>query len=320
MKRKLSVFLGLEAALCALYVLLGITLPNLFGSIISFPFKQIGLGLRVLSLSGTVGNIVAIVLYVAVCLIPAGCYLRLRVRKLAQKEDLLLMIVSCILFEVVYLVINPHLQAEYLGQLQALMGTEILGAVVYSILVGWIALKILRKCFGAEQGNLLDYLKILLCAIAAFLVLASFGTGLDELLASFENLRSSNTALAGRLGMSYTFLTLQYLVNILPNVLICGIIVKAVALIGEMKQEAWSDAVLEGAEKLSVSCRRMIRIVVIGNILFNVLQLVFMKWLQVVNTVIQLPLATLTLAVALLLMARFIRSHKELKEENDYFI
>lgn len=320
MKKKLSVFLALEAVLCAAYVLLGIALPNLFGSIVSFPFKQIGLGLRALSLSGGVGNMAAIVLYIAICLIPSAACLLADRKKKACGEDLLLILLTVVLFFVVYFSINPHLQAQYLGELQALIGAEMLGIVAWSILAGWGALKILRKCFAAEQENLLDYLKILLMAIAALLVLTSFGTGLDGLIASYENLRSSNTALAGRLGMSDTFLTMQYIVDILPNVLICGVIIKAVELIGEMKKESYSDTVLEGAEALSDSCGRMIKIVVTSNILFNILQMVFMKNLQVVNTVIQLPLTTLTLAVALLLMARFIRSHKELKEENESFI
>lgn len=320
MKKKVFVFLALEAVLCALYVLLGLALPNLFGSIVSFPFKQIGLGLRALSLSGTVGNIASIILYIVICLIPAAVCLLVARKKKARGEDVLLALMALVLFFVLYFSINPHLQEKYMGEMQAMMGPEMLGIVAWSILAGWAALKILRKCFAAGQENLLDYLKYLLLVIAGFLVLASFGTGLDDLLASMENLRSSNTALAGRLGMSYAFLLLQYIVDILPNVLTCGVIVKAVALIEEMKQEADSDAVLEGAEALSASCGQMIKIVVTSNILFNVSQLVFMKNLQVVNTVIQLPLTTLTLAVALLLMARFIRSHKELKEENESFI
>lgn len=320
MKKKLSVFLALEAALCALYVLLGTALPNLFGSIVSFPFKQIGLGLRALSLSGAAGNLAAIVLYAAACLVPAAaCVIAARKGK-ARGEDVLLLLLAVVLFFVLYFSINPHLQAKYLGEIQAMMGSEMLGIAAWSILAGWAALKILRKCFAAGQENLLDYLKLLLTAIAGFLVLTSFCTGLDGLLDSLENLRSSNTALASRLGMSQVFLILQYLVDILPNVLLCGVIVKAVGLIEEMKQEPYADAVLAGAEALSASCGRMIRLVVTSNILFNVLQLVFMKRLQVVNTVIRLPLTTLTLAVALLLMARFIRAHKELKEENESFI
>lgn len=318
MKKKLSGFLALEAAVCAAYVLLGTTLPNLFGSIVSFPFKQIGLGLRALSLAGTAGNIAAILLYAGICLIPAAVWLMKL--KAAQGEDILLALLSVVLFPVLYLTVNPHLQETYLGEMQALMGTEMLGIAVYSILAGWAALKILRKCFAAGQENLLDYLKALLIAIAAFLILGAFGTGLDGLLASFEKLRSGNSALAGRLGMSYFFLVVQYLVDILPNVLICGVITKAVALIGEMKREAYSDAVTEGAEALSAACGRMIKIVVTTNIFCNLLQMVFLKDIQVVNTVIQLPLTTLTLAVALLLMARFIQSHKELKEENESFI
>lgn len=319
MKKKLTLFLALESILCAGYVLLGVALPNLFGSIVSFPFQQIGLGLRALSLSGGAGNAAAILLYAAICLIPAAAALVIT-RKKKHGEDFLLILLTAVLFFVLYFSINPHLQGGFLGELQAMMGAEMLGTVAWSILAGWGALKLLRKCFAAGQENLLDYLKMLLTAIAAFLVLTSFGTGLDGLLISFESLRGSNTALEGRLGMSYTFLVMQYIVDILPNVLVCGVIIKAVDMIGEMKKESDSDAVLAGAEQLSISCGRMIKIVVTSNILFNVLQLIFMKKLQVVSAVIRLPLTTLVLAIVLLLLARFIRSHKELKEENESFI
>lgn len=320
MKKKLSVFLALEAAVCVSYVLLGSALPNLFGEIVSFPFRQIGLGLRALSLSGGVGNVAAIVLYAVFCLLPGLAGLVLVKKQKAHGEDILLLIQSILLFFVMYLMVNPHLQEESLGQIQSLMGTEMLGIVVYSILAGWAALRILRKCFAAEQGKLMDYLNALLTAVAAFLTLTAFGTGLDGLLDSFTNLRNENRGTENTLGLTYVFLTLQYAVNILPNVLSCGVIGHAVEMLAEMKQETYSDAVIAGAEKLSASCGRMIKIVVTTNICFNLLQLMFMKNLRVVNTVIQLPLTTLVLAIALLLMARFIRSHKELKEENDYFI
>lgn len=320
MKKKLSVFFAAEVVVCAAYVLLGTALPNLFGEIVSFPFRQIGLGLRALSLCGGVGNVIAIILYVAFCLIPAVADQIIARKKKNHGEDFLLILLSVVLFFVMYLMVNPHLQAEYLGQMQSLMGTEMLGALAYSILAGWAALKVLRKCFGAEQGRLMDYLNILLIAVAAFLTLTAFGTGLDGLLDSFTNLRSDNRGTEDTLGLTYVFLTLQYAVSILPNLLSCGVILNAVEMLTEMKRETYSDAVIACAEKLSASCGRMMKIVVTTNIFFNLLQTVFMKNLRVVNTVIQLPLTTLVLAIALLLMAQFIRSHKELKEENESFI
>lgn len=42
----------------------------MFETIITFPFVQLASGLRHLSLSGNTGNIIAIILYAAFCLLP----------------------------------------------------------------------------------------------------------------------------------------------------------------------------------------------------------------------------------------------------------
>ncbi len=47
-----------------IFCILGLTIEVAFTSILAFPFEQIGLGLRWLSLSSTLGNIFAIILYI----------------------------------------------------------------------------------------------------------------------------------------------------------------------------------------------------------------------------------------------------------------
>lgn len=315
MKKKMTLFLVLEAVLCAAYVLPGQALPNLFGTLVTFPFKQIGLGLRALSLSGGAGNVTAIVLYIAVCLVPMAVLLR---KKAWQWEDSLLVVLTAALFPVMYLMVNPHLQGEWLGQMQATLGTEIMGAVIWSIIAGYLVLRLLRKCFAAEEHRLMDYLRGLMAVLAAAFVLGAFGTGLDGLLGSIESVRSGNSV--GNLNTTYFFLGLQYLVDILPNILCCGIIQDAHDMLGNMKEEPYSDEVIAAAEELSRSCGMLLTAVVVSNAAFNLLQLLNMKRLHVVNAVVQLPLDVVVLVIALLLMARFIRSHKQLKEENDFFI
>ena len=62
-ERHLFTLLSVEAAACVLFCILQRSLSGLFSTLIAFPFEQIGAGLRVLSLSGAVGNVVAILLY-----------------------------------------------------------------------------------------------------------------------------------------------------------------------------------------------------------------------------------------------------------------
>lgn len=73
-ERHLFTLLSVEAAACVLFCILQRSLSGLFSTLIAFPFEQIGAGLRVLSLSGAVGNVVAIILYILLGLIPAGIW------------------------------------------------------------------------------------------------------------------------------------------------------------------------------------------------------------------------------------------------------
>ena len=70
-ERHLFTLLSVEAAACVLFCILQRSLSGLFSTLIAFPFEQIGAGLRVLSLSGAVGNVVAIILYMLLGLIPS---------------------------------------------------------------------------------------------------------------------------------------------------------------------------------------------------------------------------------------------------------
>lgn len=320
MKQKLSFLLALEGVVCIAYVLLGQTLPDLFGTAVSFPFQQIGLGLRLLSLSGTAGNVAAIILYAAVCLLPAGYLLCISKKRGLHGEDYLLLLLSLVLFPVLYLLVNPHLQERFLGTAMALAGSSVLGLTVYSVLAGWCILRLLRRFFCADAPVLMTCLKALLLVLAALMVMSACGTELDALLASFQNLRSSNQGTESTLGTTYCFLVLQYGIQILPQFLCCGILLHAWEMLGWMKTDPYCEDVISAAEKLSRRCGGLLVTIVLSNVGFNLLQLLFAKKLRVVDSNLSLPLDILVLVIVLLLAAQLIRSHKELKEENESFI
>ena len=74
MKQKLNWILLVEAAALVVYCVLGQTFDNAFTSIMAFPFEQIALSLRAFSVAGVAGNIIAIVIYCAICLAPAAYF------------------------------------------------------------------------------------------------------------------------------------------------------------------------------------------------------------------------------------------------------
>ncbi|MGN1192373.1 MAG: hypothetical protein ACI4S0_06835, partial [Dorea sp.] len=52
-------FLVVEGLVCIIFELLHMQFSNVFSSIVAFPFEQIGVLLRRLSLSGMIGNVIA---------------------------------------------------------------------------------------------------------------------------------------------------------------------------------------------------------------------------------------------------------------------
>jgi hypothetical protein len=75
-RRLLYALLVLEAALCITLSLAKNSFGGAFSALLAFPFEQIGLGLRLLSLTGKLGNSIALTLYAAFCLLPAFFLLR----------------------------------------------------------------------------------------------------------------------------------------------------------------------------------------------------------------------------------------------------
>lgn len=319
--KKLCVFLACEAVLCILLHSAREILPRAFTAVMAFPFEQIGLGLRALSLSGDTGNIISIVLYTTLCLIPVGILYSLkRVRRL-YPEDALLAVLSIVLFAVVYMMINPGLLGPYFGDATGQSVTKaVLGGMVYSVLIGYAVLRILRLFFHADTGRLQKYLEILLCALNALFVYLAFGAYFSSLMDSFDALRSGNTGNEQSLGMSYLFLVLQYVVNALPYILDVLVVFAALELLDELSADRYSEAAVNASEKLSRLCGMALAVIVISNIGFNLLQLVFIKMLAVMNGSVQIPLISVAFTLAVLLLAQYIKENKQLKDDNDMFI
>ena len=88
--RLLTITLGAEAALCVLFCALG----GAADAVLTFPLAPIGGWLRRLSLSGSLGNGAAIVIYVLLCLLPAGLFLIRRLKGKRHWEDLLQLVLA----------------------------------------------------------------------------------------------------------------------------------------------------------------------------------------------------------------------------------
>lgn len=140
-------------------------------SIFSFPFEQIGQGLRALSLSGTFGNIVAILLYTALSISPV-LYMAYRKRKgRLIREDFFLPFISLCLFVGIYIYINPGYLRNFVAPF-AVSDSYLLaiGSTLWSIIICYVVFRILHDVEHKESIDLLRLMQNLLTIVILLVI------------------------------------------------------------------------------------------------------------------------------------------------------
>ena len=303
------------AAACIILVLSPVAFSDIFPIIMAFPFAQIGRGLRALSLPGGLGNVIAFVLYVAVCLLPMPALVLIRKKR---TEDVLLLLISIVLFFVMYFMINPGI----IGMTALMLPIEqmLLGGIVYSLLLAYVVMRMLRLFDAATTYGLGRYINIILHFLNALFVIMVFGLIFAQMLGAFEALREANTDPFQQLGMTYLFLVLQHLVNALPYVLNIWVVLNAQHLLTALRADPYSEETLAAAKTVSRVCAAALTASVLAIAGFNLLQLMFINRLHVVNTNVNFPVASVLFVLGALLLTRYIAENKLLKDENDRFV
>lgn len=321
MKRKTFIFLLVaEAALCLALNFAGTIMQGAVTTGLAFPFEQIALGLRALSLSGGVGNGVAIVLYLAVCLAPLVWILLRKPRKLLP-EDALLALLCGGLFWVIYHMINPGLMTH-----SAVVGgglavaKALMGGAVYSVLCAYIVLQVLRRLFSAGLKQLQRYMMVLLHLLNVIFVYAVFGSGVSALGQSIAALQASNTGNEHLLGTSYLFLVLQHLVNMLPYALNIVMVFGAIRLLHQLRQDKYSQQTIDAAHTFSRLCVACLVITVSTIALLNILQLFMARFIYSINGQLVIPVFSIVFVLAALLLSRLVIENKALRDDSDSII
>lgn len=320
MKQKMLYFLlAAEAIVCIVVVVLQISMTGVFSAVIAFPFEQIGLGLRMLSLSGAAGNVAAIFLYLFLSAVPF-IFLLYRIKHGFRAEDWLLGILSAVLFFTLYLMVNPQMLSSVLGTMGSLAGKEILGGTVYSILCTYVILRVLRLFYSGCAAKLHGYMWVMLGILSLLFVYFIFGSGLHGLLRSLAALKEGNQDSRGNLGMSQVFLLIRYAVDVLPYVLDLAVVFAANTLLAQLGKDRYAEEAVSAARGLSRLCGISLSISLLANAFFNIIQLLFIKKLLVMNSMVQIPLISIVFVLGVLLLSRYISENQELKTDNDSFI
>ena len=320
-QKKLWGILFLTAVTIVLFQIAQLSLTEIFSSVMAFPFEQIGLGLRALSLSGTAGNIAAIFIYCLICFSPVFAAFIFKKKRTLYPEDGMLVLLSALLFAVIYFMINPGIIAGFSEAMANLvMGKVLLGCIFYSAFFGYIVLRLLRLFTSGDTEKLTQYISVMLGAIAVLFVILIFGTYLGDLFNSMASLREGNTGNEYLLGTSYVFLSLQFVVNALPYVLNIFVISSAMKLVEEFQKGRYSAETSAASAHVSRLCIVTLVATVLSNVAFNILQLLFVKSLLAVNSSVIIPVFSVTFVLAALLLTKFVAETKQLKDDNDMFI
>lgn len=317
MKRK--PYLAILAVLAVGSAVLALTADSgqILLTALCFPFDQIGAGLRALSLSGTVGNAAAWVLYLALALIPLLVWLYLRRKGRLEPADGLLMLLTPVLLVVLYKMINPYggLYAQSAPMLRIYKAQ--FGAVVYVILLGWLVLRLLSRFAEADEAGLYRWLSRFVMILGGLFVISAFGGCFGELMTAIDNVRTANTD-GGSLTLTYVFLGLRCMVDGLPLLMDIVAALLVLDLLEAMAADSHTQAAR--AESLAKWCGVTLMVTTGLGMGYHVAQMLFMDGLRNVSASVVFPVTSIAFLLICMAAARLVARNKALQDENDLFV
>lgn len=314
MKRKSFIVLmgAVFVALMALILFVD-GLPTVFSSVMAFPFEQIGAGLRALALTGNFGNGFALALCIALSFLPILSVLRHRGEKDYLSENIVLCCMSIAVFITLFSMANPSklLSAYPFFTGEALPVVKgLMGCTVWSVIILWIILRLVRLFRGGDTKKLLCYLRVALHALCilfvAVIAISCGSTLLDGLSATQKSIDNV---------MAIT----RFIASSLPYIFVIGITLSLLTLLDAYIEKNEEDTVRH-ADLLSKRCCLALGVTAASATILNVLQLLLSRFLSNVSVNVEIPVVSLTFILLILILSRLIVENWKLQSDNDLFI
>jgi len=292
-------------------------------NLLSFPLEQIGWGLRQLSLSGAIGNVCAIIIYLLVSFIPCGVFLILKKKGKYQKTDYMLLALSIMLLFVLYYMINPGLlPASMLGG-----GKVLLGGTFYSLLVAYLVFRIVIQNKTEDLQALQKGLRTVLYIVLVLFAWSAIAECFIHLPLAIKNLQEGNSVAGDSffyggpdLTSTYVFLVLQSVVSALPNGISVVVVYFCIKVLEELLLDLYSPKAILLVKKVTVLCRKSLLVIVAASVLLNIAQLLFADLLYQIHITVNIPIFAILFLLVIHVMARYIEENQKLKQDNDLFI
>lgn len=289
--------------------------------IMYLPFELIGKGLRFLSLSSAIGNVIAIIIYAIISLIPAIYVLNKRKRGTKHKEDILLIAFTALLFYSLYMFINPGLMYQRMPEIFSMDQTSLIAMkiiyafIIYSVLIMWLIMKVIRFLGDDSRKNWKSRLYFGMKGLIAALV--SYYTLLITYAKTFELLYKSGDKLKNISSVEW-FKSILQLLPIIFTVLLFINIIHVVKAIEDYKEEQQMMTVARLASVAKVTAV----VTVISDFILNFYQFLLGATLQNVNVTFapDVSMEPLIIAFGALIFYEYFKRTKQLKEENEQFI
>ena len=309
MKKKLL----LCSAAAALLAVLALLLPEHSILVIALPFQWAGKGLRLLSLSGKAGNVLAILLYLFIGLLP----MLLAVKQKWSIENWLLPASCGILMYVLYYMINPGLRPL---PLQNDVGSLILSGCFYSLLLSWGVIRLLRYSDTMEASAIHRALRIFLWICLGECIWIGALSGIRRLTSSLVNLSAQNTMPGLSLFPTQLMMILAFCVTAAEYLLDAWAIYLAISLLHRIEVDPYGEECCAAAARAVRFCRCALIAIVLSHTVLNLLNMFLAPFILHLDASFRLPILSMAIIFAILALSRLLNQGRLLKEDNDLFI
>lgn len=314
MKRKTFIIISILIILVVLVLsLLSNQEFTVLMNIIVKPMAILGEGLRNLSLSGTFGNLLAWVIYLLISLLPLFL-LGIFYHKYHtfHHEDILLLILSIVLFISIYYMINPHKLS--------LMTYWSLSPFIMMLIIAYVALKFLKMANQAHKRKLAKY-----CSYLLFLIVVSFLFTSAYLLIycsikSIGNIQNDMNTIASSLDMTKAIIIIQYMIQALPYFLGAVITNQLIILLSFFQKNPYASDIVSLLQHITHLSCQSIALMVILQVIIQGICVIAGNYITINNAQFFIPLTPLLFVLAVLLMSKIIYENIQLKKDNELFI
>ena len=237
----------------------------------------------------------------------------------------MLLVISALLLGTLYFMINPGLlPINMLGY-----GTEMLALTFYSVLLAYLVLRFVLEKSEENLDTLQKGLRFVLYVVMVVFALSVILEGAVNLPATIKDVQEANSGAMDQLAflygvqdlkMTYVFLTLQSIVNALPDALSVVVTFLCIRVLDELLLDSYSEKAVVRVKKVVVLCKNSLVAIVVSEVIVNVGQLLFSNQLYQINVMVNIPIFSILFLLVIHVMARYIEENQKLKKDNELFI